>query len=546
MTNSNNKTLDRETHQQNVGLANKIAKIFGFNELPTGLDEISAGIIQGFKGWLAAQGEEKTKKIISTALKVANIGNTEQQRFASDISGKVVGFIIPYIDTAVEFAEIAKINIDNKSALMTSLAPIAKANLEAGGSNNPADSVKRFFSSGFEGNAMVTQAAEIIANQRNELIRKSVIGAAPNALSNFSTSYLKPQIAKLSQSPDTINSEVSAIEQPNINEGNNQLKALKWLKENIDQYGNQVGGAFSKLIQNKIDTTDPMQVIEQNTSLGKVLKIQKYMQEQGIGKEGNPSITSDVRKIREMVKDTFAQFQTEQGEPVIKHRLDEVTERLASEIAFGQMEALSLVNIIGKKQLMTEGKDGYVSEERMNTVIEQELKIFSKGSTVNVKEFIEAVNFSLSDVKTHFNSSDKDERGITALLIPESVLLASGVSKKDREEALAAIEPKIFGEFVQAVITNIAQNSDKELKSFGYDKASIEFIKECRNDPENAIETSSQQKFAEKIVRKAIMAQKSETWQEILTKGVRNTDELAREFSDRVSQAKKQPALARN
>lgn len=409
----------------------------------------------------------------------------------SEAAGKAtenaITYGIPHIPQAVQLGGIARRHKENRSIVLEPLAPLLAANKGSAG---------KHFDSGYSGNKMVEYAlGKVTADTYQGL--KGVAVDSTTAIVNNATSYLK------------------RAENPS----EKGQKALGFINNG---WGNDLVGTARLGIKKTIKNIDVEQVVGE-TSLGKVRDLAEDIRVD-LGSSHGAASASAVQAVAEKVENIFETYQKEQGHKHIPtHRMREVSTMLAEQLVSGDLHALSLVNIIGKEQLLTDKKDGFVSSEKIAGVVKKELEIFSKDSAITSQDFLDGKSFSLDDIKTHLQSKDKDERALVAILVPESVALEAGAKKEELKDYREHISAKLQEGIFAAVVNGLATQSDEQLSKKGLSDEAIAFVRDHQEQGAesigHALHRRTGKDHLEEIAGAALIGEDSGKWRTIITEG---------------------------
>ncbi|MEQ1705598.1 MAG: hypothetical protein ABL867_06440 [Rickettsiales bacterium] len=163
-------------------------------------------------------------------------------------------------------------------------------------------------------------------------------------------------------------------------------------------------------------------------------------------------------------------------------KLAPITERIAEVIASGELDPISLVNLVGKGNVIKKDGSGnrrFITTEQLELIIDDQINNFGAREKKTLEDLLSNHNNPnkvMQAIKDNLQNLKGDERAVFATLFSDDVLLKSGVKKKE----LASIRThghNIFCEFIKAKAVEIAQESPEELKAKNLSKKEIEAVK---------------------------------------------------------------------
>ena len=478
--------------------------VFGF-QMPEPFLSFFTAFKQDINDFLTKTGAPTIKNAV-TKMAIAAKVSPELAEKIGDYSG--IGFAhgLPYLSNIFDFRKVAKDHKDNKKWLDDQLSTFINAHSPK--NEGIIGNITGMFSGGYAGNKMLDTANGFIANNTKQKLSRESVKLLPNLINNRTT-YIREKI----ESSGVVD-ESGEKSESNLDIGKHE-KELKFLTG----WGNKIAGVLGIGINKMMKSESPKNLINKS-SLGMVLKIQEYMRQNEIGERGSPS-NSEVSQITNMVANVFQQFQKEQGHPAIpSHRMNELAKQISEELVFGDMQPLSLIDLIGKETLLNEQKNGVVNSERAKDIISAEIAIFSKGSTVNVTEFMGEQNHELEDIKSHLASENKDMRAMVTILYPQSVLVAAGLKPQEISELRDHLSNEVIASMFSVVIDDLAQRPKLELQDMGFSTEAINSVRRYKDRPEEIAEVianeSSVRKGLENIVRAGAGGQDCTYWQDLV------------------------------
>ncbi len=394
---------------------------------------------------------------------------------------------LPHVPQAVGLAMLAKEHKANRAVVLDPLESLLKANISA--------DQKMLFNNGYSGNKMVEYALGRVTEGTYQGLKFLAVDSV-TAVKNNATSFL-----------DKKNDELS----------NKEQKALGLLQSD---WSNDLVGTARLGIKKTLKSINVEEALD-NTSLGKVYGLEEIIRRGGLDSPNTVASSEDVNAVAEKVSEIFQAYQKEQKHRHIPtHRLQEVSKAIAKELIEGDLHALSLVNLVGNERLLNDKKDGLVSGEKLAEVITKEIKTFSKNSAITSEDFLKNHDtFTLDDIKAHIQSKDVDERALTAVLVPESVLMETGVKKETieawKKHLSAKMQEAVFG----AVVTGLAQQSDEQLAEKKFSREAVMFIREHDQSQqgaesiEHAMKTRATAEAVKDVVLTELMGEPSQKWQ---------------------------------
>ena len=464
------------------------------------------------KNIISHTGEPYIKSSVVSLALAAKVPEATAQK-VGEVAGRAFTYVFPYIPNLIDLKKTASIHKKNKEWLDDEIKVIIDAHSNKG--EGIIGNITNVFSGGYS-NKMVDYAYGIISSDTTHNIKKDFLRMAPNLVNN-AYSYAEEKIKSIDGESE------GQVVTPN-NEVDRYKKALKFL-----DIGKEVAGGLDTAADKLMERESPKSFISKS-SLGMVLRLKEYMRQHEIDGSRTTS-NSEISQVTNMVAATFQQFQKEQGNPAIpSHRMNELARQITDELVFGDMQPLSLIDLIGKENLLNEQKNGVVNSEKAKDVISAEIAIFSKGSTVNVNEFMGEQNHELEDIKSHLASENKDMRAIVTILYPQSVLVAAGLKPQEISELRDHLSNEVIASMFSVVIDDLAQKPKLELQDMGFSTEAINLVKRYKDRPEDISELianePSARKGLENIVRAGIGGQDNTYWQDLVAETHRRAEVL--------------------
>jgi hypothetical protein len=162
-------------------------------------------------------------------------------------------------------------------------------------------------------------------------------------------------------------------------------------------------------------------------------------------------------------------------------KLAPLTERIGEVIASGELDPISLVNLVGKGDVIKKDNNGnrrFITSEQLEIAIDEQRKNFGNREKTSLEELL--ANFQNPKIvgqaiKDNLRNLQGDDRAIFAALLSDDVLLKSGVKRKELPD-LRARGCDVTCEFIKSVAVELAQKSPEELKAKGLSEKEIEAV----------------------------------------------------------------------
>lgn len=490
------------------------------------LPESLALVVNAAQPWLVDEltkfGADPLKKGATAAARALKVANPEK---VGDFAGKAATMALPYTLNIGDVITTSKMHVERRREILQEVAPLLSANKEASKSGGVVGSVKSIFDNGYSDNKMIASALNAVKQETYTKLTEDATKLIPSIANNYSAA-MRDKVHE---------AELKHYEALQLDEGRQRelaiastSAALGAIKEKANKASLAVNssGIVTEGLKKYVARDDGDRVA--NTSFGKVLQLQQFIRANALDAEDRMVSSSAVEQVADRVADIFQTYQKEQRHKAIpSHRLKDVSLVLAEELVGGELHTLSLVNIIGKDKLLTEGKDGLVSAEKVKAVIKDEVSHFSKSSTITAQEFLDGAGYSLDDVKAHLASKDKDVRALVAVLHPDSVLLEAGAKKEDIKEMRSHVSKKMMEGVYSAVLNGLNQQSTEQLEALGLDRRDLKYLEEHEGQPIQAeLRNKANEAHVKKIVAKALMGEEetahgghSTAWRDAIAAG---------------------------
>ncbi|HEU5046746.1 MAG TPA: hypothetical protein VFT64_02780 [Rickettsiales bacterium] len=455
--------LTKDEEELKKVLLNQDGEIFGLIKVPatlaSALNFVLPRIMQGIT--------QKTKPFVTkgtTALASSLLSAPpDQAQRIGELTGRGFEFTFPYLRNISEFIGTGKKGRQQNATLNNWLAPIAQANKASGNSSG-------LFNNGFSGNKMVASARGIINSSTRRNLMINTTGLSSTLMQNV-TAEMGQNIARdQSASPRKGNADKDSV-----SASSDKLEARIRTHKMLDTYGTLVTGALEQSIKATTAPPDPLKVID-GTSLGMVRKLVDFMRTEGV--DCQKIDDHKVGQIADKVKDIFQKFQKEQGRGEIpSHSMKEVADIVAQHLVRGDLSPLSLINIIGKEELLDKTKLEFVSQDKINEVLVKETQILPRSATINVQAFLNTQVYGLGDVANHVKSSDKDERALASIVLPTGVLMKAGMKKADIFKQREQLTSSDMGNIFTVIANSLETLSAADLqKNYGFTADTNKFI----------------------------------------------------------------------
>ena len=503
-------TLGTQKATELVSTLMKDNKLLGFIEIPQEFNLVASTVLQIAISKISEVGSKHISTAVETlALSLSGDKNTAQS--VGDAAGNIFAYGLPYFRNVLDVVGTVRDHKDHYDTLVDKVAPLLKANIEAE-HKGMTGNITKMFKAGYEGNAMLEHAVHLVNDSTWSKAKGDIIGAIPTMVSNYTTS-VRNEIDVLQTSVPLSRIETDLPDMlPDTRLADLQSKLKRMQEFQIEG----LSAGIASGITSKIAKPNPIEHIRDNTSLGKVLEIQEFMRLRSIGKPDNMASNTECSDIAKKIEETFNRFQAEQEKPLIPEKtLKAVSAELAKELAYGDLEALSLINIIGKGSLYRNDKKDDLDSSKIPDVIAQEVTKLSKSANVNVSEFLAQASYSIEDISNRVKSADATEKKMLAMLFPESVLEAGGMKKEEIHELNVKSGKEILSAASEVIITEMAKKDNRELSDMGLAPDAIHFIRECEHNPQhlhNALQSPPHKEAVLNVARKGFMAETS--WEE--------------------------------
>lgn len=481
----------------------KSGKIFGFIPLPEPLSSIAVTIIPRAIQAISEGGKPYIEKALSAfalSLKMPD----EQAKKIGRSGATAFAYAIPFLGNASEFISTLRQSRKNEKDLHKLVSPALPRN----------SGLSRIFgNSSTSGNKMVAYARGVIKKDTSRNLNMNTASLAPSVLNSYIT-RINDSIKSLRRGSGTPSPTGEARSTDDL------IKALEKRHSMLKDYGLLVAGGLNTGVQKAGSLPDPMKTIREKTSLGTVLALQEYMRTCGV--DCKKLSESTIEKIQKQVVEAFQQFQHEQGRGAIpSHSMNEVAGFITQHLVHGDLSALSLINIIGKEELLNKTKLEFTSAEHIQEVIEKETRAFPRSATIDVPKFLEGKSFTLQDISTHARSRDAEERKITAWLFPTGVLLRAGMKKEEIYKQRDAVTPSEIANLFTVVANEIENLSEADLKkAYEFGPEINKFIVQCAQDPKAidfALQSADETEKVKRILSSILMGEPSDRVQALIT-----------------------------
>lgn len=516
-----NKSLGRDNAEMIAdGVVSQSGEVLGgLMKLPGPLAVVVRGFQPYLVGKLADIGEEPVKNFATRVAQRVGAANPEAigHKF-----GRGAALVLPYTLNVAGVVTTARRHMEERKELFDALAPLLEANKEAHKSQGGSlAALKGLFDSGYSDNKMVSTALQ---NVRKNTFTRLTRNAA-DLLPSFAVNYSTHAEGRLRQAYE---SEAGRQEIATLEKKVKDADMLRLVSGNVvEGLGLYFEGKRGR---------NPLA----ETSLGKVFELHEFIRANDLDSPNSVASSGAVEQVAGAVEDIFQTFQKEQGRRNIpSHRMRDAAHVIANEIVAGDLNSLSLVNIVGQEKLLNANKDGIVSTEKIGAVVKAETKYFSKSSTITSEEFLQNANYTLGDVKTHLQSKDMDERSLTVLLHPDSVLLEAGATKDEIKGMREHLSSRMVEGVATALVEALAKKPDEQLMDAGFTREDLVFIREHNGPGAESITHAMQSRAGveqvKSIARNALMGEESTTWRDVIAAGrasAKQEDKAVPEKSD--------------
>lgn len=448
-------------------LLSQEGEIFGLIKVPKPiasaltvvLPKIMQGVTQKAKPLVTKGATALASSLLSTS--------SDQAQRIGELTGRGFEFTFPYLRNIGEFVGTSKKSRQQNAALNSWLAPMAQANKTSGNSGG-------LFNDGFSGNRMVANARGIIssATRRNLLINTTGLGSTlmQNVTAEMGQNIERDRTATTPRKGNNDKDAASAA-----SAASDKLEARIRQHKMLDTYGTLATGALEEGIKATGAPPDPLKMIE-GTSLGMVRKLVDFMRTAGV--DCQKIDDHKIDQIADMVKNIYQKYQKEQGRGEIpSHSMNEAAAIIAQNLVRGDLSPLSLVNVIGKDELLDNTKLEFVAQDKMLAVLAKEMQILPRSSTINVQAFLNSQVYGLGDVANHVKSTDKDERALASITLPTGVLMKAGMKKADIFKLREQLTSSDMGNIFTVIANSLETLSAADLqKNYGFTADTNKFI----------------------------------------------------------------------
>jgi hypothetical protein len=263
-----------------------------------------------------------------------------------------------------------------------------------------------------------------------------------------------------------------------------QLEKKDESREGTQQLFENLGGIFagtgSNIIQKKIRTSLP----GKNSPTG--LKMILHLREELQHNPDRDKVADEWRmqrggSIKDYVKEIFQQHQDDMGRKRIGERLlpqlNEAAELIANALKSGDLDAISLINLVGeRKVVVNEGK--YIAEpDRVEQLIRKEAKNLPPHVKVDPEKFFEESALTEDEMKEVLRKLSGVQRQFFIALHPVEPLLKLGVTREEYDKACKEIH-SYFGGMVKDTVEDIAAMSADKIRSSRLVEKQVKEIKE--------------------------------------------------------------------
>jgi|GEM_PF-3857994 len=441
--------------------------------------------------------------------------NVSQAQPIAKYTGLAFAYALPFAGNIGQVVKTARQHNENYNEFIKSIAPVLEAHNKADGTNM--FSINAMFCKCKPENAMIAHSTNIL-NEYSIGRCKQNVANLPNAILQTLLTTVKNNLADVRHGK---NQDPNADKQV-------QIDKLTKTSNLLEDWGGAFVGMVTGFFGAGVKVNDPEKAIAAS-AMGSVSKIETYIKTNGLTTLSRPAERSELDELTKLVKETFERFQKEQNETAwSKPVLEKISALVASELIEGELAAPSLIYLIGdrkfndlpekyahKKTMLAGDDEKEIKAElaswlksHVQEIVQEETKIFSKGTLVDVDAFMKNVSYDLATIK------DYDEYAIA--FHPRSVLLAAGLS----EEEITRFEPiqkQAMIELVQAGFEYVAAMPKDHLEEIGYDKKSIDLICDLAENPDKVSQMfESNRERTVGLVRNAIFSEKPEKWVDYL------------------------------
>jgi len=506
-----------EEHAQKIlsGIVNDKGYVAGLFRLPEPFFTMYKVAEPRIQQWLAEAGEPRISSAARAAAIALKIPNP-------DTMGQWAGYLFkkgfPFLTDIGNVWRTGQIHRENKKQVLEELAPLLAANKNQN-SGGVVGGITNLFLGGYEGNEMVQYALKLVTKETYKNLTQNAASIIPRSVQLYG---------------QHINEQLKAAGKMGAENQPANIEELQKKADFVENWGLPLSGAMEQGAAKAIKGASCHSLIRQS-SLGVVMDLKEYVRQQELDRPEAQGDRYQLTHVAELVEEAFQRAQKEQGRHVIPtKRMKDAARLIAEELVNGNMQVLSLVNIIGKKELLNSKGDGLISDDKIRDALAKEMDIYSKGSAIDVDAFMKELNYSLDDIKRHLQSKDKDEQALVVLLHPDAVLIAAGMKKEDIAEYRKHISGRMADGVFGTLIDNLGSKYDNAgLEEMGFDRQSIQFIRSHEGDPQAiayALKDAREKTQVVEIARTALMGAESSEWRDLIEKSrtAGKTDAAAR------------------
>ena len=458
-------------------LISKDGKVLGgLLTLPKGLHVVYDIIAPKLKYYVSEFGGDKVELGVKLAAKKMHVDPKTAGEIAK-ISGKVTSYTIPYIDNIADLNKTRKIHKENMNIVMQDIKPLLAANKKAhiGGH------------SGYAGDKIIESAVKTVVEITHGNLSQDATNLIPNAIVNYTTHTsrqlaaaksvaAKPAAASQAATPGDIK-PLSGAEKKLQKD---QIKSLEKKLANLQDWGTSAGGAIQAGAEEYIKN-QKLDDLLANTSYGAVMQVSHYLHENSLdGLTKSSGDTNHVEEVARLVEEVFNRVQKEQKRLSLPSaRLTEVSTKIAEDLVSGDMCALSLFNIVGREELLSSTKTGFLPQEKIEKLLHKEVQTICKRDVVDSAQYLEGKEFTLDDLRIHAHSKDKHERELFVLLVPDGAARDAGMTQKEIDEIRHRDGNNKLELIFAPLVKNLARMPDEELQKKGLDESDIQSLREA-------------------------------------------------------------------
>ncbi|MEQ1789525.1 MAG: hypothetical protein ABL857_03680 [Rickettsiales bacterium] len=158
-------------------------------------------------------------------------------------------------------------------------------------------------------------------------------------------------------------------------------------------------------------------------------------------------------------------------------KLEPLAERIGDVIARKELDAVSLVNMVGDGKVIN--KRRFIDSEKLEEILDGQRKFFGSRDKSPLDEFLadfQSPKLILSAIKKALAELQGDNKAVLASMLPEDVLLASGIKKKEISKLREKGHDKTY-EVIKNNAVEFAKESPESLKNLGLSVDNVEAIK---------------------------------------------------------------------